>query len=344
MIVARAPGRVNLIGDHTDYSAGFVCPMAIDLATTVRLDVGGDRVELTSRDEPERASVALDVTDPAAVRPAWARYVAGVVAAVRPRVGGRGTVETTLPVGGGLSSSAALEVAVALALGADDGDRGALAAACQRAEQLASGVPCGPMDQLVVAGAVAGHALLIDCRSLERTPVPIPAGIEVVVVDSGQARRLEESAYATRRAEVEAAARALGAELRDLSPADVEGMTDQRLRKRARHVVSENHRVHAFTVALASGDLAAAGAAMTESHTSLRDDFEVSTAALDALVERLAATPGVWGARLTGAGFGGCAVALTEPGATAALGLPRRWVVSAAGAAQRVSSTEGDST
>jgi galactokinase len=119
-------------------------------------------------------------------------------------------------------------------------------------------------------------------------------------------------------------------------------MADRTLRKRARHVVSENRRVLAFAGALAAGDLAAAGAAMIESHASLRDDFEVSTAALDALVERLAATPGVWGARLTGAGFGGCAIALSEPGATAALGLPRRWVVSAAGAAKRVSSTDGD--
>jgi len=326
---------VNLIGDHTDYSGGLVCPMAIDLATVVRLEAGGDRVELTSGAEPEAARVPLDVADPAALRPAWARYVGGVVAVLRPSVGGVGMVQTTLPVGAGLSSSAALEVAVALALGADDSDRVALAGACQRAEHLATGVPCGPMDQLVVAAAVAGHALLIDCTSLETTPVPIPAGVEVVVVDSGQARRLDRSAYAARRAEVEAAAVALGTGLRDAGPADAGHLADPRLRRRARHVVSENRRVGAFATALAAGDASAAGAAMTESHVSLRDDFEVSTAALDALVERLTGTDGVFGARLTGAGFGGCVVALTEPGATAGLDLYPRWVVAAAGPAER---------
>jgi galactokinase len=334
-IVARAPGRVNLIGDHTDYSGGLVCPMAVDLATVVRLEAGGDRVELTSSADPEPARVRLDVSDPAAVRPAWARYVAGVVAVLRPAVGGRGSVRSTVPVGAGLSSSAALEVAVALALGADDTDRPALAAACQRAEQRATGVPCGPMDQLIVATAVAGHALVIDCTTMERTPVPVPAGVEVVVVDSGQTRRLDRTPYAARQAEVEAAAIALGVGLRHTSPADVERLADSRLRRRARHVVSENQRVGAFAAALAAGDAPGAGEAMTESHASLRDDFEVSTAALDALVDRLIGTAGVFGARLTGAGFGGCVVALTEPGATAGLDLPRRWVVAAAGQAER---------
>jgi galactokinase len=331
---------VNLIGDHTDYSGGLVCPMAIDLDTVVRLEVGGDRVELRSDAEPETACVPLDVADPAALRPAWARYVGGVVAVLRPRVGGRGSVRTTLPVGAGLSSSAALEVAVALALGADDSDRAALAAACQRAEHMATGVPCGPMDQLIVAGAVAGHALLIDCTSMGTTPVPMPAGVEVVVVESGETRRLDRSAYGARRAEVEAAAVALGAGLRDASAVDVGHLADPRLRRRARHVVSENGRVGVFAAALVAGDATTAGAAMTESHASLRDDFEVSTAALDAVVERLTATPGVFGARLTGAGFGGCVVALTEPGATAGLDLPRCWVVRAAGPAGRVWSRE----
>jgi galactokinase len=341
-IVARAPGRVNLLGDHTDYSGGLVCPMAIDLATVVRLEARCDSVQLTSGADPEPARVPLDVTDPAALRPAWARYVAGVVAVLRPLVGGCGSVESTLPVGAGLSSSAALEVAVALALGADDGDRAALASACQRAEQWATGVPCGPMDQLIVACAVAGHALLIDCTSMARTPVPIPAGVEVVVVDSGQPRRLDRSAYAARRAEVEAAAAALGVGLRHAGPSDAGHLADRRLRRRARHVVSENRRVIAFAAALEAGDLAAAGAAMTESHASLRDDFEVSTPALNALVGRLAETPGVFGARLTGAGFGGCVVALTEPGATARLDLPRRWVVTAAGPAERAPAHGGD--
>ena len=337
MIVARAPGRVNLIGDHTDYSGGLVCPMAIDLGTTVSLEPGGGRVELVSDDEPEPASVPLDVVDAAATHPAWARYVAGVVAVLRPPTGGRGRVQTTLPIGAGLSSSAALELAVALALGADATDRVALASACQRAEHLASGVPCGVMDQLVVAGGVEGHALVIDCSTLERTPVPIPGGVEVVVVDSGQPRRLATSAYAQRRAEVEAAADALAVSLRDATLHQVSRIADGLLRRRARHVVSENRRVTAFARALAAADLATAGAVMTESHASLRDDFSVSTAALDELVDLLVATPGVWGARLTGAGFGGCVVAMTQPRATAALHLPARsWIVTAAGPARLV--------
>jgi galactokinase len=202
-----------------------------------------------------------------------------------------GAVSTTLPIGAGLSSSAALEVAVALALGFD-GVEVDLALACQRAEHLASGVPCGVMDQLASAAGVAGHALLIDCGSLKTRPVPVPADVEIVVVHSGERRALAGSAYARRRAELEAG--------------------DPR---RRRHVATENERVLAFAAALDRGDLTGAGRLMVESHASLRDDFEVSTAALDALVARLCALPGVHGARLTGAGFGGCVVALADPGA-----------------------------
>ncbi len=158
---AFAPGRVNLIGDHTDYAGGYVLPIAVDLGTTVELVGGGDQVELTSTHDTEPASVPLDVTDPAMLEPAWARYVGGVVAVLRPSVGGRGSVTTTLPIGAGLSSSAALEVAIALALGFR-GSALELALACQRAEQLASGVPCGVMDQLASAAGVQDHALLID--------------------------------------------------------------------------------------------------------------------------------------------------------------------------------------
>jgi galactokinase len=337
VITARAPGRVNLIGDHTDYSGGLVCPMAIGLATTVSIEPGGDGVELTSDADPAPASVPLRGADPPTVEPAWARYVAGVVAVIRPEVGGRGRVGTTLPIGAGLSSSAALEVALALALGAADDDPLALALACQEAEHVASGVPCGIMDQLVITSAVEGHALVIDCSTLDRTPVPIPGGVEVVVIDSGQRRRLAGSAYGERRAEVEAAARLLGGSLRDARPTDVDRLADPLLRRRARHVVTENARVTAFAGALAGGDIANAGALMTESHASLRDDFEVSTGALDALVERLVATPGVWGARLTGAGFGGCVVALAERGAVARLDPVRAWTVTASGPARRSS-------
>jgi galactokinase len=312
---ARAPGRVNLIGDHTDYTGGYALPMAVDRYTVVDLMPGGDAVELRSDVEPDAAVVPIDTVDPSDVAPGWARYVAGVVAVVRPTAGGRGTVTTTLPVGAGLSSSAALEVAVALALGFQ-GPPLELALACQRAEHLASGVPSGVMDQLASAAGVADHALLIDCQSYEVTPVPLPEGVEIVVLDSGQARTLVGSPYAERRADCEAAAAIVGP-LRQASVADVERIADDRLRRRARHVVTENARVLAFADALGAGDLDGAGTLMVESHHSLRDDFDVSTPALDALVEKLLGQPGVHGARLTGAGFGGCVVALADAGSAA---------------------------
>jgi galactokinase len=314
VIVAVAPGRVNLIGDHTDTSGGLVLPLAIDRATTVTGRRGGDRVVLRSADEPEPAVVRLDIEDPTSVTPGWARYVAGVVAELRPAAGFEGTVETTLPVGAGLSSSAALEVAVALALGFD-GSALDLARATRRAEQQASGVPCGIMDQLASAAGVAGHALLIDCHALTVHPVALPEGIEVRVVHSGEARQLAGSPYAERRASVEAAEAIVGPLRLVQDVAALDAIDDAVLRRRARHVVTENARVRTVAFTLATGDLEAVGAAMAASHASLRDDFEVSTRALDALVERLSARPGVHGARLTGAGFGGCVVVLAEPGA-----------------------------
>lgn len=268
---AFAPGRVNLIGDHTDYAGGLVLPMAIDLGTTVVGERVGAEVVLTSDHADDR----------------WEAFVDAVVAEVRPATGFTGHVTTTLPIGAGLSSSASLEVAIALALGAT----GDVAALCQRAELRATGVPCGRMDQLASVHGVAGHALLIDCSTFAIEPVPVPDEIEVVVVHSGQDRSLAGSAYADRRAELERG--------------------DER---RVRHVRTENERVRAFADALRAHDAARAGALMVESHASLRDDFDVSTPELDALVERLVATPGVHGARLTGAGFGGCVVALTERG------------------------------
>ena len=334
VVTAFAPGRVNLIGDHTDYSGGLACPMAIDLGTTVTLERGGASLELTSEAERHPASVPIDVVDPAALSPPWARYVAGVVAVLRPATGGRGRVATTLPIGAGLSSSAALEVALALALGAG---RAGLAASCQQAEHLATGVPSGIMDQLASVSGRAGHALVIDCATLAVDPVAVPEEAAVVVVHSGQSRALVASAYAERHASVSAAAALVGGPLRVATAAEVGALTDPDLRRRARHVVGENARVLAFAGALAGHDLATAGALMNESHASLRDDFEVSTAALDALVARLQATPGVWGARLTGAGFGGCAVALAEPGAVAGPAWGRMWVVTpSAGARVRV--------
>lgn len=329
-ISAVAPGRVNLIGDHTDYTGGLVLPMAIDLTTTVTGQPGGDRIVLRSIDEPEPAAVALHVADPAAAEPAWARYVAGIVAEVRPTSGFTGTVTTTIPVGAGLSSSAALELAVALVLGAATEPR-ALAELCQRAEQRASGVPCGIMDQMASASGIDGHALLLDCHSLTITPVRVPDDVDVVVIHSGEARRLAGSGYAQRRRECEEAEAIIGPLrlLRDV--AAVAAVDDPVLRRRARHVVTENARVRDFAGALASGDIVAAGRLMGESHHSLATDFEVSTPAVDALVARLTATPRVHGARMTGGGFGGCVVALTDRGA-----LAEGWTVRAASGARRL--------
>jgi galactokinase len=329
-VAAFAPGRVNLIGDHTDHAGGRALPMAIQLGTTVRLAVGGEVVRLESSVEGSPAVVPLGIDEPAiAALPPWARYVGAVVREVRPARGGTGTVTTTLPVGAGLSSSAALELAVALATGYEGPPR-ALAALGQRAEHVASGVPCGIMDQLTSALGRDGHALLIDFTTLDVMPVPVPPQVSVVVVDSGDARRLAGSAYARRRAECDAAVAEVGP-LAAATIADVDAIPDPTVRRRARHVVTENARVLDFAAALERGDLVGAGDLMRESHRSLRDDFEVSTTALDDLVDRLAAMPGVFGARLTGAGFGGCAVALCEPGA-----LDLGWTVRASAGARRL--------
>lgn len=322
----RAPGRVNLIGDHTDHTGGLVLPLAIDRETVVDGVPGGDVVALRSAHEDEVAVVPCAVDDPAAIEPAWARYVAGVVAEVRPAEGFVGTVTSTLPLGAGLSSSAALAVAVALALCPDVPDALTVARIAQRAEQRATGVPCGIMDQLASAGGRAGHALLIDCGALVVDPVPLPEGLDVVVVHSGQARRLEGSAYAERAAQCRAAEEVIGP-LRDAPVGTEVAIADPVVRARARHVIGENARVRAAAAALAAHDLPLLGALLQESHASLRDDFAVSTPVLDALVGRLDATPGVHGARLTGAGFGGCVVAVAEPGALDGWGPETAWTV-----------------
>lgn len=329
---ARAPGRVNLIGDHTDYTGGLCFPMAIDRHLTVTGTRGGDRVVLATPGEPD-ADVALDVDDPATVTPEWARYVAGVVAQLRPPSGFRGTVATTLPAGAGLSSSAALEVAVALALGADANDPVTLARLCQAAEHAARGVPTGLLDQLACIGGVAGHGLLLDCRALTLTPVALPPPDEAawLVVFTG-ARSLAASQYSTRVAELAAVEGEVGP-LRDASPGDVEAIADAVHRARARHVVSENARVTAFAEAITAGDLDVAGALMRESHRSLRDDFESSAPGVDELCTTLDATPGVLGARITGGGWGGCVVALTRPGAVDPSSFDAAWYVEASAGA-----------
>ncbi len=330
LVEARAPGRVNLIGDHTDYTGGLVLPMAIDRWTTVRGVRCDGHVRLRSDADDVTLHLTLPVLDPAAVRPPWGRYVAAVAAELGPSaLGLDGTVTTTVPLGAGLSSSAALEVATALALG-HHGPSLALAQLCQRAEHRAVGVPCGIMDQLAAAAGVEGAALFIDCTALTVTPVPMPDDVEVVVVHSGQERVLAGSAYATRAAECATAEQDVGP-LRRATLTAVEAITDPVVRRRARHVVTENERVRQTADALRSGDVVAAGHLMTASHASLRDDFEVSTPVLDSLVTRLLAVPDVLGARLTGAGFGGCVVALARPGARI-----EGWVVRPVGGAALV--------
>jgi galactokinase len=238
--------------------------------------------------------------------------VAGVVHELQPARGFRGEVTTSVPIGSGLSSSAALELAVAQALGFAGSPR-ELAELGQRAEQIASGVPCGIMDQLASAAGIDGHALLMNFTTLEIAPVPVPPDIDIVVIHSGQERTLAGSAYAERRRACEAATAIVGP-LLDAAVDDLTAIDDQLIRRRAHHVVTENERVRAFASAFAAGDAVTAGQIMGASHASLRDDFDVSTEVLDTLVARLTARPGVFGARLTGAGFGGCVVALTEPG------------------------------
>lgn len=341
-VVATAPGRVNLIGEHTDYTGGLALPMAVDLATTVEgvrhrthltltSDALGGQVDLTLADDGRPLAPTAIPGD--TNQPAWAAYAAAVAAGLAERGQGgglQGSVRTTLPVGAGLSSSAALEVALALALGFE-GNRGELVALARDAEERAVGVPCGLLDQLASVCGTEGHALLIDFTDLAVTPVPIPEGLEVVVVHSGEERTLAGSAYAERRAQCEAAAAHLGP-LREASIADVDRLDDAVLRRRARHVVTENARVLAMVDALGAGDLRAGGALLVEGHRSLREDFEVSTPTLDALVERLVTTPGVLGARLTGGGFGGCVVAFCEPGALSTG--PGVWTVGAAAGAR----------
>ncbi len=332
-VCAVAPGRVNLIGDHTDHTGGLVLPMAIDLATTVEGTSGGDTVELRSDWTDAVARIPLDVQDPNALEPGWARYVAGVVAQLRPSIGFVGTVSTTLPVGAGLSSSAALEVAVALALGFE-GPPLALARLCQAAEHAASGVPCGIMDQLASAAGMAGHALRIDCHTSVVTPVALPEDLEIMVVHSGEERSLAGSAYADRVAAVRAAEQIVGP-LPLANAVQLSAIDDAVMRRRAHHVVTENQRVDELIDAVAQRDRAAIGRVLAASHASLRDDFAVSTARLDDLVAELTRTPGVLGARLTGAGFGGCVVAVVDAGTP----LPanrQAWRVRAATGARRI--------
>lgn len=306
MVRASAPGRVNLIGEHTDYSGGFVLPVALPLRVTVELALREDR--------------QISATTDARVDQSWTRHVIGPARVLGIDRGYDVHVSGDLPPGAGLGSSGALGVAMiralrdALGLAIHDVEVARLA---QRSENEFVGASSGIMDQMAASVGRVGEALFLDCRSLEFEHHPLPPSCELVVIDSGIKHEHSAGTYNERRRECEEAARALGIrELRDAGPADmqrIEALPDP-LRKRARHVVSENARVLSAVSWLREGDLDRLGVVLDWSHRSLRDDFEVSTPEVDLLVGFAREREGIYGARMTGGGFGGSIVALADAG------------------------------
>jgi galactokinase len=314
--VWRAPGRVNLIGEHTDYNRGLVLPMAVDLFCQVATAPSGDGcLRAHSEQFAQSAQWHIEDLSQAELRNDWSDRVAGVAWELArrsiPIEGQNILIDSEVPLGAGFSSSAALGVALTLALG---GARDPLETAliAQTAETDFVGVPCGIMDQFVSANGQAGAALLLDCRTLAWRAVKLPDKVAVVAVNSMVKRDLAASAYRTRVEECRSAAKTLEVEsLRDASPAQL-GILDGVERKRARHVITENARVEAFAAAAERGQADEMGRLVTESHVSLRDDYEVSSPELDFLVETAIEVPGVLGARMMGGGFGGSTVNLVR--------------------------------
>lgn len=343
-----APGRVNLIGEHTDYNEGFVLPIAIERAMDIAAAPRDDervRVHSVLFDQTVKFTTR-DVGRDEESTSGWSDYVRGVTwefARMGHRLRGMDAVIWgDVPIAAGLSSSAALEVATALALDTANGlntDRRELALLCQRAENEFVGVKCGIMDMFVSLMARAGHALLIDCRSLEYEHVPIPSNeVVIIVADSRVARGLRDSEYNERRAQCQQGVKILRRHLpgiralRDVTLEDLEqyaGELPEVTYRRCRHVVTENQRVLDSVAALRAGDVTRFGELMSESHASLRDCYEVSSDELDLLVETATDVEGVLGSRLTGAGFGGCTVTLADAAAaedvTTAMTQPRWW-------------------
>ena len=333
-----APGRANLMGEHTDYNDGFVLPFALSQATTAAAARRTDgRLLLCSRQEPDAVvEIALDGLAPGAVT-GWGAYPAGVAWALRSAgyqvPGACIAIDSDVPAGAGLSSSAALECATALALTELDGvlvPRGELTAIARRAENEFVGVPSGIMDQSASLLSQAGHALLLDCRSLDHSQVPFDpaaAGSRLLLINTRARHDLSDGGYGRRRAECEKAARLLGtSSLRDITDAaDTARLADPVLRRRARHVVTDNQRVLQVTGLLrgSPGDrpdtYREIGRLLTQAHESLRDDFEISWPEADAAVEAALAA-GALGARMMGGGFGGCVLALVPEAASGPVG------------------------
>ena len=320
--LVRAPGRVNLIGEHTDYNDGFVLPIALNRATWIALSPhDSQEVHLKSLDFDE--SVTVPLHQKLNQDRGWQEYLKGVVNIMsREKMmlkGWHGVVAGDVPIGAGLSSSASLELALAKAF-AVAGDwkwePQKMARLCQKAENEWVGMNCGIMDQTISALGQKGHALFLDCRSLETKQVALPDSLDVAVMDTGTRHKLVDSAYNERRSQCEEAAAFFEVvALRDLSLEKLlasEKELDPLVFRRARHVVCENDRVLNFINALEGGMHEKAGQLMNESHASLRNDFEVSSEALDLITNCARQTPGCYGARMTGGGFGGCGVALVD--------------------------------
>jgi galactokinase len=326
--IFRAPGRVNLIGEHTDYNDGFVFPAAIDLFTCVAITPRDDRrIVIRTENLHEQLDFSLDSPAPIAPRH-WTSYIRGVARALQeggyPPCGADLLIRGEVPLGAGVSSSASLEVAVGYALVAISGrtiECRRLAQICQRAENEYVGAHTGIMDQLASSCAVAGRALLLDCRSLEFRALPLPESLRLVICNSMIKRELSSSAYNTRREECEQGVRILAEflpgvrALRDVTFEQLEQFRSKLpeiVYKRCRHVVTEDDRVLTAAMAFENNELDKLSRAMSESHRSLRDDFQVSCPELDLLVELADSSPGVHGARMTGAGFGGCTINLVH--------------------------------
>lgn len=328
-IVVRAPGRVNLIGEHTDYNDGFVLPMAIERAAYIALRPRTDSYVVIQALDFDGEVVEFALDDIRKRELEWAEYVQGMAWALQEAGhalrGWEGIVAGDVPIGAGLSSSAALEMATARAfsaLGDVAWDAAAMAKVGQRTENQWIGVQSGIMDQMISAAAVAGSALLIDCRHLTLTPAPLPAVTAVVILDTATRRELADSKYNERRQQCEAAAQFFGAaKLRDVSLSDFfvrGGQLDPLTFRRARHVMTENARTLQAAAALRAGDAAEMGRLMNASHISMREDFEITRWEIDRMVELAQAHPAAYGARMTGGGFGGCCVALVRADQAAA--------------------------